>query len=148
MSFLSVLASFKISFSSLQNPSYQGTSCASITKTIFPFKLGAFMPGLPVQPVIGRLPHNTWDTHTWSFQNLVKCILLTGCQFYTSLELEYLPVYIPNDLEKQSPQLFAENVEKVMSKALNIPVSNNYFENAFLLRECQSLDMPNSTGNF
>lgn len=46
----------------------------------------------------------------------LKLLWLTLCQFNTSCEIEFLPVYTPNDEEKNNPKLFATNVRNVMAK--------------------------------
>ncbi|XP_061886145.1 lysophosphatidylcholine acyltransferase 1 isoform X3 [Entelurus aequoreus] len=63
------------------------------------FKAGAFLPGLPVQPVVLRYPNKL-----------------------------YLPVYTPSDQEKENPSLFANNVRKIMAKALEVPLTDLSFE--------------------
>ncbi|KAG7263173.1 hypothetical protein CRUP_002203 [Coryphaenoides rupestris] len=72
------------------------------------FKLGAFIPGVPVQPVIMRYP-NRLDTVTWTWQGFSSktLLLLTMCQLYTTVEIE-----IPTEEEKKSPQLFAMTVRR------------------------------------
>ncbi|KAM8883570.1 lysophosphatidylcholine acyltransferase 1 [Synchiropus picturatus] len=87
------------------------------------FKPGAFIPGLPVQPVVLRYP-NRLDTFTWTWQGPggLKILWLTLCQVYTNLEIEFLPVYTPSEAEKENPSLFANNVRKVMAKALELPL--------------------------
>ncbi|XP_061738521.1 lysophosphatidylcholine acyltransferase 1 isoform X2 [Nerophis ophidion] len=93
------------------------------------FKAGAFLPGLPVQPVVLRYP-NRLDTITWTWRgpSAWKILWLTLCQPHTAMEVEYLPVYNPSDQEKENPSLFANNVRKVMAKALEVPLTDLYFE--------------------
>lgn len=81
------------------------------------FKPGAFYPGVPVQPVCIRYP-NSFDTVTWTWEGpaALKLVWLTMCQAYTRCELEFLPVYLPNDEEKNDPKLYATNVRNVMAK--------------------------------
>lgn len=38
------------------------------------------------------------------------------CQVYTRVELEFLPVYIPNEEERNNPKLYAVRVRNVMAK--------------------------------
>ena len=35
--------------------------------------------------------------------------------------VEFLPIYNPTEEEKQSPELYAKNVQKIMAEALDIP---------------------------
>uniref|UniRef100_A0A8C4R5R8 Lysophosphatidylcholine acyltransferase 1 n=1 Tax=Eptatretus burgeri TaxID=7764 RepID=A0A8C4R5R8_EPTBU len=65
------------------------------------FKAGAFIPGVPVQPVVIRYP-NKMDTVTWTWYGPA-----------------YLPVYEPSDVEKRDPNIYANNVRKVMARYVN-----------------------------
>ncbi|XP_033493298.1 lysophosphatidylcholine acyltransferase 1 [Epinephelus lanceolatus] len=93
------------------------------------FKAGAFIPGLPVQPVVLRYP-NKLDTVTWTWQGpgAFKILWLTLCQPHNPMEIEYLPIYTPSDEEKENPALFANNVRKLMAKALELPLKDLSFE--------------------
>ncbi|XP_077362661.1 lysophosphatidylcholine acyltransferase 1 [Festucalex cinctus] len=93
------------------------------------FKAGAFIPGLPVQPVVLRY-QNKLDTISWTWQGpgAFKILWLTLCQPHNAMEIEYLPVYTPSDEEKENPTLFASNVRKVMAKALEVPLTDLSFE--------------------
>lgn len=46
----------------------------------------------------------------------LKMLWVTLCQFHNYCELEYLPVYTPNEEEKQDAKLFANNVRQVMAE--------------------------------
>lgn len=93
------------------------------------FKAGAFIPGLPVQPVILRYP-NQLDTVTWTWQGPggLKILWLTLCQMHNSMEIEYLPVYTPSEEERENPALFANSVRKLMAKALDVPLIDLSFD--------------------
>ncbi|XP_051927893.1 lysophosphatidylcholine acyltransferase 1 [Hippocampus zosterae] len=93
------------------------------------FKAGAFIPGLPVQPVVLRY-QNKLDTISWTWQGpgAFKILWLTLCQPHNAMEIEYLPVYTPSDEEKENPTLFASNVRKLMAKALGVPLADLSFE--------------------
>jgi len=106
----------------------EGT-CTNRTSLIL-FRLGAFIPGVPVQPICLRYS-NSLDTVTWTWEGIgaLKVLCWTLAQPHTSVQLEYLPPYVPNQLEKDDPKLFASNVRAVMAKQLNIPVTDcNYFD--------------------
>ncbi|XP_072226977.1 lysophosphatidylcholine acyltransferase 1 [Leuresthes tenuis] len=93
------------------------------------FKAGAFIPGLPVQPVILRYP-NKLDTVTWTWHGpgAFKILWLTLCQPHNSMEIEYLPIYTPSKKEREDPTLFANNVRKLMAKALELPLTDLSFD--------------------
>ncbi|CAN7939610.1 unnamed protein product [Ixodes hexagonus] len=104
------------------------------------FKLGAFVPGVPVQPIIIRYP-NELNTLTWTWDGptAFQTLWLTLCQLRTNMEIEasgrcfyffrgYMPVYVPSAEEKKDPKLFAENVRRLMAKALQLPVSSYSYD--------------------
>ncbi|KAM6903398.1 lysophosphatidylcholine acyltransferase 1 [Lycodopsis pacificus] len=93
------------------------------------FKAGAFIPGLPVQPMVLRYP-NKLDTVSWTWQGpgAFKILWLTLCQPHNPMEIEYLPIYTPSDEEKENPALFANNVRKLMAKALEVPLTDLSFD--------------------
>ncbi|XP_040045140.2 lysophosphatidylcholine acyltransferase 1 [Gasterosteus aculeatus] len=93
------------------------------------FKPGAFIPGLPVQPVVLRYP-NALDTISWTWQGpgAFKLLWLTLCQPHNPLEIEYLPVYTPSNAERGDPALFANNVRKLMARALQLPLTDLSFD--------------------
>uniref|UniRef100_A0A1B6DYU8 Phospholipid/glycerol acyltransferase domain-containing protein n=1 Tax=Clastoptera arizonana TaxID=38151 RepID=A0A1B6DYU8_9HEMI len=69
------------------------------------FKPGAFYPGVPVQPVLLRYP-NKLDTLTWTWEGpgALKLMWLTLVQPHSYCEIEFLPVYHPNEEEKKRPK--------------------------------------------
>lgn len=121
----------------------EGTN--SNRKALLKFKPGAFIPGVPVQPVV--LQFKMWDTITWTFDgsNILVLMYLTLCQIQLSMEIKYLPVYTPTADEKANALLFAENVQNVMAKNLRIPTTNLTFENGVLYDLAISLGLPKNT---
>jgi len=57
------------------------------------FKPGAFIPGLPVQPIAIKY-NNKLDTITWTWEGFkaLEVVLYTLCQFSNYMEVTYLPV--------------------------------------------------------
>uniref|UniRef100_A0A8C6WNV6 Lysophosphatidylcholine acyltransferase 2 n=1 Tax=Neogobius melanostomus TaxID=47308 RepID=A0A8C6WNV6_9GOBI len=108
------------------------------------FKQGAFIPGVPVQPVILRYP-NKLDTVTWTWQGSTL-LLLTLCQPYTTVEIEFLPPCIPSEDEEKSPALFANNVRAVMARALGVPVTDHTYEDCRLMISAGELTLPMEAG--
>ncbi|WAR13504.1 PCAT2-like protein [Mya arenaria] len=111
------------------------------------FKLGAFHPGVPVQPVCLRYP-NRLDTVTWTWEGPGAYTLfwLTLCQFNTNLEIEFLPVYKPSAEEIADPKLFAKNVRDVVAKALDVPVTDHTFDDCRLMVKARKLNLPMEAG--
>ncbi|KAL5275615.1 LPCAT2 family protein [Megaselia abdita] len=112
-------------------------------KALITFKGGAFFPGVPVQPVILRY-NNKFDSLTWTWKgpSILNLLWITLSQFYTKVEMEYLPVYKPTENEIKNPKLFADNVRSVMAKALNLPVSDYSIEDCFFLQEATNMKTP------
>lgn len=111
------------------------------------YKLGAFHPGVPIQPVCLRYP-NRLDTVTWTWEGpgVWSLLWLTLCQFNTRLEIEFLPVYTPTEEEKADPKIFASNVRKVMADALNVPVTDHTFDDCRLMMKARKLNLPMESG--
>ncbi|XP_015264260.1 PREDICTED: lysophosphatidylcholine acyltransferase 2 isoform X2 [Gekko japonicus] len=111
------------------------------------FKQGAFIPGVPVQPVVIRYP-NKRDTVTWTWQGntFLEALVLTLCQLYTNVEVEFLPVYIPTCEEKKSPILFANKVRYKMACALDVPVTDHTYEDCRLMISAGQLTLPMEAG--
>ncbi|KAG8442520.1 hypothetical protein GDO86_011352 [Hymenochirus boettgeri] len=110
------------------------------------FKPGAFIPGVPVQPVVLRYP-NRMDTITWTWQGpgAMKILWLSLCQFHNFLEIEFLPIYTPSEEEKNNPALYANNVRQVMAKALGVSVTDYTFEDCQLALADGQLRLPSDT---
>ncbi|XP_029000230.1 lysophosphatidylcholine acyltransferase 2 [Betta splendens] len=111
------------------------------------FKQGAFIPGVPVQPVLIRYP-NKLDTVTWTWQGFSAwmLLLLTLCQPYTAVEVEFLPPHVPTEEEKKSPALFASRVRETMAKALVVPVTDHTYEDCRLMISAGELTLPMEAG--
>ncbi|XP_003969581.1 lysophosphatidylcholine acyltransferase 2 [Takifugu rubripes] len=111
------------------------------------FKQGAFIPGVPVQPVLMRYP-NTLDTVTWTWQGFGSraLLLLTLSQLYTTVEIEFLPPQIPTEEEKKTPALFACRVRQAMAQALRVPVTDHTYEDCRLMISAGELTLPMEAG--
>lgn len=62
------------------------------------FKPGAFIPAVPVQPVVLRYP-NRMDTITWTWQGpgAFEILWLTLCQFHNPIEIEVTVIFLKVD---------------------------------------------------
>ncbi|XP_004600722.2 lysophosphatidylcholine acyltransferase 2 [Sorex araneus] len=111
------------------------------------FKPGAFIPGVPVQPILLRYP-NKLDTVTWTWQGytFLQLCILTFCQPFTRVEVEFMPVQVPNDEEKSDPVLFAGKVRDLMAEALGIPVTDHTYEDCRLMISAGQLTLPMEAG--
>uniref|UniRef100_A0A3P8T7E7 Lysophosphatidylcholine acyltransferase 1 n=1 Tax=Amphiprion percula TaxID=161767 RepID=A0A3P8T7E7_AMPPE len=113
---------------------------------IITFKPGAFIPAVPVQPVVIRYP-NKLDTITWTWQGpgAFEILWLTLCQLHNEFVIEFLPIYTPSEEEKKNPALFAINVRRVMAKALGVPITDYSFEDCQLAMAEGQLRLPVDT---
>uniref|UniRef100_A0A668AQ94 Lysophosphatidylcholine acyltransferase 1 n=1 Tax=Myripristis murdjan TaxID=586833 RepID=A0A668AQ94_9TELE len=89
------------------------------------FKPGAFIPAVPVQPVVIRYPNKMTPPFL--------------------LSLQYLPIYTPSEEEKKNPALFANNVRRLMAKALGVPITDYSFEDCQLAMAEGQLRLPVDT---
>lgn len=98
------------------------------------FKTGAFIPGVPVQPIIIRYKDNKRYDLTWTPGiSLVRLMIGAFCEFNNMMEIEYLPPYVPNEEEKNDPELYAEHVRCYMADHMNVPVTDHKLEDMLLL---------------
>lgn len=84
------------------------------------------------------------DSITWSWKGPSAYIVLwlTLCQLYNTLEIHYLPVYYPNDEEKNNIELYANNVRIEMAKYLKVPLSVYSYEDVRLLNKVVKYGLP------
>uniref|UniRef100_A0A3Q2G3T8 Lysophosphatidylcholine acyltransferase 1 n=1 Tax=Cyprinodon variegatus TaxID=28743 RepID=A0A3Q2G3T8_CYPVA len=101
------------------------------------FKPGAFIPAVPVQPVVIRYPNK--------LVRLFKILWLTLCQIHNEFVIEFLPIYTPSEEEKRNPALFAVNVRRIMAKALGVPITDYSFEDCQLAMAEGQLRLPVDT---
>ncbi|KAM3590250.1 uncharacterized protein V6R79_006543 [Siganus canaliculatus] len=107
------------------------------------FKPGAFLAGVPVQPVLLRYP-NKLDTMRWTFEGTswVEALWHTTSQLYTNVTVEFLPVYQPSQDEKNDPGLYADNVQKLMASALGVPATDHVMEGSVPVSKLGGLSLP------
>uniref|UniRef100_A0A8C6ZE02 Lysophosphatidylcholine acyltransferase 1 n=1 Tax=Nothoprocta perdicaria TaxID=30464 RepID=A0A8C6ZE02_NOTPE len=111
--------------------------------------LGAFIPGVPVQPVVLRYPNKLVSSACFIINSMGYLVLeilwLTLCQLHNSVEIEFLPVYIPSEEERKNPALYASNVRRVMAEALGVSVTDYTFEDCQLALAEGQLRLPSDT---
>ncbi|KAK6920213.1 EF-hand domain [Dillenia turbinata] len=107
-------------------------------RAIISFQLGAFIPGYPVQPVIVRYPHVHFD-QSWGNISLAKLMFRMLTQFHNFMEVEYLPVVVPAENQKENAALFAQRTSHAIASALNVVrTSHSYGDLMLLTRAVES----------
>ncbi|EDV29061.1 uncharacterized protein TRIADDRAFT_63570 [Trichoplax adhaerens] len=106
-----------------------------------------FIPGRSVQPVVIRY-NNHMDTYSWvpsgpKASTLFWLILL---RLHHSVEIEFLPVYHPNEEEQQNSRIFAANVRRAMASALNVPITDHTYEDCQLMVAAADINLPRNAG--
>ncbi|OXB64274.1 hypothetical protein ASZ78_002989 [Callipepla squamata] len=157
--FGTILSSLQPVAVSRQDPDSRKNTVAEITSralsrgqwpqvtNILPLFCSAFIPGVPVQPVLLRYP-NKLDTVTWTWQgySLKELCIMTLCQLFTRVEVEFLPVHVPTEEERNDPILFANRVRQTMATALKVPVTDHTFEDCRLMISAGQLTLPMEAG--
>uniref|UniRef100_A0A5K3EIH8 PlsC domain-containing protein n=2 Tax=Mesocestoides corti TaxID=53468 RepID=A0A5K3EIH8_MESCO len=107
------------------------------------YKQGAFTVGCPVQPAVLRWGYGVDSiTWTWDGPGVLELLWTTALQPYTTLEIEFLPVYVPSEAEKEDPKLYATNVRAVMAKAANLPTTDLSFDDCRRIRTAVQFGLP------
>uniref|UniRef100_A0ABI0NNP7 Lysophosphatidylcholine acyltransferase 2 n=1 Tax=Bos taurus TaxID=9913 RepID=A0ABI0NNP7_BOVIN len=88
------------------------------------------------------------DTVTWTWQGytFIQLCVLTWCQPFTRVEVEFMPVQVPSDEERCDPVLFASTIRNVMAEALKIPVTDHTYEDCRLMISAGQLTLPMEAG--
>uniref|UniRef100_A0A3Q3F5N7 Lysophosphatidylcholine acyltransferase 2 n=1 Tax=Labrus bergylta TaxID=56723 RepID=A0A3Q3F5N7_9LABR len=103
------------------------------------FKQGAFIPGVPVQPILMRYPNK--------LQRQLSGKHLQLCHFsFFFFFLQFLPPHIPTEEEKKTPSLFASRVRDSMAQALGVPVTDHTYEDCRLMISAGELTLPMEAG--
>jgi len=112
---------------------------------IIKFKPGAFIPGVPLQAVVISYP-NIYSDLTWAPNvPLISTIFQLLCQFTNYMDITYLPIYTPNDQEKQNIQLFMNNVRAMMADALNVTVTQHTYDDSLLMMTADKYSVPDES---
>ncbi|KAF5901907.1 lysophospholipid acyltransferase LPCAT4, partial [Clarias magur] len=112
-------------------------------QVLIKFKPGAFLAGVPVQPVLLHYP-NKIDTVRWTWKGAswLDCFWYTSAQLYSNVTVEFLPVYTPSQEEKENPELFADNVQKLMANVLGVPATDYVMEGLVPVTKLGGLSLP------
>lgn len=92
---------------------------------VLPFKRGAFMGLMPVQPICVEYPYNSYSPAFEVIPMLVHIILLS-CQVYNNLEVTRLPLVEPRGRNVED---YAEFVREQIANRLKVPKVPYTYEN-------------------
>lgn len=109
------------------------------------FKTGAFSPGLPVQPMFVKYTTSSGlDTTSWTPDGLSFFTIswLTLCNLWTRIEVTKLPVYYPNDEERNDARLFADNVRKHIAQHTLLSTSPFIYDDVYFFRFAREANVP------
>lgn len=111
--------------------------------TLIQFKLGAFIPKLPVQPVIVRWDAGEQDSVSWSWEgpSSLSVFLHTLTRISTNCEITIMSQYEPSKEESLHPRLFAENVSKLMCTDLGVLQSFYSYDDVPFMPVAKSMRM-------
>lgn len=80
---------------------------------LLPFKTGAFIAGVPLQPVV--LKYQTKGVSpAWESIPAIRHIILMLCNPFHSVICYQLPIYNPSPEEQKDPALYAANIREYM----------------------------------
>lgn len=111
-------------------------------RSIIQFKLGAFVPAAPVQPMTLRYPYKHLMLDWVGTSTLHGLIIRAMLQVYNSMTVEYLPIHFPNAEERADITVYAQNVRESLANALGVPMTDHTFEDVQLLNEAHALHVP------
>ncbi|CAM6085757.1 unnamed protein product [Calypogeia fissa] len=113
-------------------------------RALISYKLGAFRPGLAVQPVVVRYPFVHFDI-SWGDISVWKLLFRMLTQVTNHMEVEYLPVVYPTKREIDNAGAFAERVRFVMAAALNVPETEHTYGDLMLAVRSSELKLNPAT---
>lgn len=85
------------------------------------FHRGAFVNGSPVQPVVIHHPFKHFNI-AWDSISSIHFFLRLLSQFVNRTTIVHFPPYEPTPFEKEHPDVFSENVRRIMCHGTNLVV--------------------------
>jgi lysophosphatidylcholine acyltransferase/lyso-PAF acetyltransferase len=119
------------------------------TRSIIQFKIGAFLPMMPVSPVTLDFRQKHLDLAWVDTVNPGLTMLRAMCQVYNRLHVTYLPVIRPSlpNQNINTPAQFAQVVRNALARHLNVPTTEHNFLDTLLVREVGILRLPRDAIN-
>lgn len=114
----------------------EGTCCNG--QALATFRSGAFVSGVPIQPVAIRY-NCTWFDPSWCSvgPGLFELIIRMMLTWYTEMEITYLPIHEKH--ENEIPQVYANRVRDSIANVLRIPTTEYSFDDVRLASLAQKM---------
>lgn len=112
------------------------------TKAVIQFKLGAFHPMVPVQPVALDFRQSHLDASWVDAVSPAMTAIRMMCQVYNKLTVTILPVERPHGPTSGTPAEFAKTVRVAIARALDVPTTEHNFLDILLAHEAHALRLP------
>lgn len=104
-------------------------------QALIQFRMGAFVPGKPVLPVVLHYPWRNWNI-AWVGRNRTPTwFMRLMLQVTNHCVVEILDVYYPSAEEQADPQAYAGAVRNLMAKKLDLPTTNHSYTDARLYHD-------------
>ncbi|QDZ24041.1 phosphate acyltransferase [Chloropicon primus] len=118
------------------------STCTNGTALIT-FKQGAFIAGVPVQPITLKYHWKTADPcKVYGGGPGIGIILLRMLtSWHNSVDVHFMDVYQPDEEEKRDALLYSEHVRVLMARDLRIPVTNHSYADVQLLLAAQKMNI-------
>ncbi|KAA6404143.1 MAG: putative lysophospholipid acyltransferase LPEAT1 [Streblomastix strix] len=96
----------------------EGTTSSG--KQVTRFHRGVFVAGKPIRPFTINYPSQHFSNN-YDAVSTIRLAYGILTQFYNKFEMHVYDLYIPNEQERNNPDLYAENVGKFIAGKLNKP---------------------------
>lgn len=111
-------------------------------RSLISFQLGAFIPGYAIQPVVVRYPHVHFD-QSWGNISLARLMFRMFTQFHNFMEVEYLPLVLPQENQKENAVQLSMRTSHDMCVALNVVQTSHSFGDVMLLTKANESNQVN-----
>jgi len=120
----------------------EGNTCNG--RALCGFKMGAFLPGKPVQPVVIQYKNPSLDASWCEPLGIPVHILALRMllELNNTVEITYLDPVVPTKAMQESPELFARAVQSAMAEAMAVPVTQYSFGDTALMFRARKYGLP------
>eukprot|EP01084_Bolivina_argentea_P186688 321724_1 len=112
------------------------------------FKKGAFLSGLPVQPIAIDWYWNTHADLSFVTTGVIFEIFYGMCQLINFVTIEFLSVHIPTEKETYDPLVYAEDVRQEIVNKLGVISTAHSLSDYILLKHSRGKNLKFDTSKF